>query len=664
MSDPYGQPSSPVPPPPPSSGGGFGRPEWSAPGGAGAPPAPAGFGGPADYPQGPPTFGSGPAGPSGGFEPGPTGGGGSPGPRRWLIPAIIALLIGGGVGLYFLTQGDDDEDAGPPAPTAPGPVTSAPAGQDSPTLTMPELGSLPNIDFTVPDITIPDLTFPSVNMPAGAPVPEPTQEPTGLGSDPALDALAQSCYDGDMKACDDLYDQADVDSAYETYGDTCAGRQPTGTLRYCTSSFSGFASPDRLAPPADPAATTTQTTDAVGVQPAMQPIDTTPPEDTTSGDGIPEPTQEPTGLGRDPEMDALAESCYDGDMADCDTLYQQSPVASRYEAYGDSCAGRQPEGTSFYCVDAFGASTTIPTTVTQADRLGDDPTLDALAVDCYDGDMQACDDLFMTSPSDSEYETYGDTCAGRQPAGGPRYCVDAFGSDPPPPDGDRPTVGTGGPTDTTGPTESTESTETTDPTSDTISDDGVLPEPTMEPDALGTDPALDALAERCYDGDLSSCDELYLEAVAGSQYEEFGDTCAGRNPDGGIACVVVFADAVTTSSIPDDTAVDVTGPDTTSSDTTNPDVTTPDVTGPDITFPDLTLPGGPTGPIPAGEKPVRLGNDPQLDLLAEDCYGGDMDACDDLYFESPEHSAYETYGDTCGGRQPEGTRRYCSDVFG
>jgi hypothetical protein len=40
-----------------------------------------------------------------------------------------------------------------------------------------------------------------------------------------------------MQACDDLYDAAEAGSDYETYGDTCAGRQPSGTLVDCTETF-------------------------------------------------------------------------------------------------------------------------------------------------------------------------------------------------------------------------------------------------------------------------------------------------------------------------------------------------------------------------------------------------------------------------------------------
>ena len=41
-----------------------------------------------------------------------------------------------------------------------------------------------------------------------------------------------------------------------------------------------------------------------------------------------------------------------------------------------------------------------------------------------------------------------------------------------------------------------------------------------------------------------------------------------------------------------------------------------------------------------------------------------MQACDDLYNESDAGSDYERYGDTCAGRQPEGTFVYCTVSFG
>ena len=42
-----------------------------------------------------------------------------------------------------------------------------------------------------------------------------------------------------MQSCDDLFDGSEAGSDYETYGDTCAGRQPAGTRQYCTITFPG-----------------------------------------------------------------------------------------------------------------------------------------------------------------------------------------------------------------------------------------------------------------------------------------------------------------------------------------------------------------------------------------------------------------------------------------
>jgi hypothetical protein len=72
---------------------------------------------------------------------------------------------------------------------------------------------------------------------SGAALPDATVTPEGLGNVPVLDVLARACYGGDMQSCDDLFDRSDAGSDYETYGDTCAGRQPTGTLAYCTDTF-------------------------------------------------------------------------------------------------------------------------------------------------------------------------------------------------------------------------------------------------------------------------------------------------------------------------------------------------------------------------------------------------------------------------------------------
>ena len=45
-----------------------------------------------------------------------------------------------------------------------------------------------------------------------------------------------------------------------------------------------------------------------------------------------------------------------------------------------------------------------------------------------------------------------------------------------------------------------------------------------------------------------------------------------------------------------------------------------------------------------------FGDDPALDALWSQCEGGDLSGCDELFLVSPIGSAYETFGDTCGGR--------------
>ena len=190
-----------------------------------------------------------------------------------------------------------------------------------------------------PVTTAPPLTVTTSPPPTSAPIPTPgaipppTLEPTGLGTDPSLDALAQSCYDGDMAACDDLWRGSEVGSDYRNFGDTCAGRQPANSGSWCEDAF-----------PVDGTAPTTNTLAA-----------TTVPGPTTSS-AIPPATQQPTGLGDDPTLDGLARLCFDGDMQACDELFDFAPIGSDYRSYGDTCAGRQEPGTFNYCHVVFPAS--------------------------------------------------------------------------------------------------------------------------------------------------------------------------------------------------------------------------------------------------------------------------------------------------------------------
>ncbi|MBA3289219.1 MAG: hypothetical protein H0U21_14590 [Acidimicrobiia bacterium] len=72
---------------------------------------------------------------------------------------------------------------------------------------------------------------------APADLPAATRTPDGLGDDDELDALARRCYEGDMRSCDRLWEDAEQGTEYLDYGDTCAGRQPAATQAYCVNTF-------------------------------------------------------------------------------------------------------------------------------------------------------------------------------------------------------------------------------------------------------------------------------------------------------------------------------------------------------------------------------------------------------------------------------------------
>ncbi|WP_051515573.1 hypothetical protein [Candidatus Blastococcus massiliensis] len=74
---------------------------------------------------------------------------------------------------------------------------------------------------------------------SGSSLPEATSEPDGLGNDPELDSFAWDCHDGDMQACDDLFQFSPEGAAYELYGGTCAGRQSNSLAHeeYCVDAF-------------------------------------------------------------------------------------------------------------------------------------------------------------------------------------------------------------------------------------------------------------------------------------------------------------------------------------------------------------------------------------------------------------------------------------------
>jgi hypothetical protein len=63
------------------------------------------------------------------------------------------------------------------------------------------------------------------------------------------------------------------------------------------------------------------------------------------------------------------------------------------------------------------------------------------------------------------------------------------------------------------------------------------PSPSVDPFSYGDDPVLDALWDDCEAGNMQACDDLYDQSVAGSDYDEFADTCGFRQDAGtGLLC--------------------------------------------------------------------------------------------------------------------------------
>lgn len=163
----------------------------------------------------------------------------------------------------------------------------------------------------------------------------------------------------------------------------------------------------------------TATTTPVGADTVLVPQTAPPPE-------VPEGEDPSALLGEAPELDALAEACFEGDLFACDTLFLRTEVGSDLEAYAQTCGGRIERHSG-----GPGCAARFDTPEPDAEapgELGDDAELDALAADCFGGDIGACDDLYLRSPVDSPYETYGATCGGRLALPSDGGCESQFGA--------------------------------------------------------------------------------------------------------------------------------------------------------------------------------------------------------------------------------------------
>jgi hypothetical protein len=113
-------------------------------------------------------------------------------------------------------------------------------------------------------------------------------------------------------------------------------------------------------------------------------------------------------------------------------------------------------------------------------------------------------------------------------------------------------------------------------------------------------------ADACFNGDASSCDSLFFSTNVGTVAEAYGASCGGR--------------------LADEDKVEGTCSEL-------------------ITAPD--------------EPPAGITDTAN----AQACFGGDMNACDDLFRGAADDSPDKRYGALCGERIPN-TSAFCVDIFG
>jgi hypothetical protein len=118
--------------------------------------------------------------------------------------------------------------------------------------------------------------------------------------------------------------------------------------------------------------------------------------------------------GSDSDFDLLAADCYLANFESCDQLYLETPAGSGYEAYGGTCGGRLEVSINADCLNAGDfAEQAGSYPASSISEFGTDAAFDELALGCEEGDLEACDDLYLQTPVDSGYEEYGSTCGAR-----------------------------------------------------------------------------------------------------------------------------------------------------------------------------------------------------------------------------------------------------------
>jgi hypothetical protein len=123
---------------------------------------------------------------------------------------------------------------------------------------------------------------------------------------------------------------------------------------------------------------------------------------------------DPATAGVEPGFEQNIDLCFRGLMVACDDIFfgengqTAAPEGSTARGYAGSCGGRLEFNNDTVRCDEniFAASTFDASAFT-------DPSFEALAQGCFDGDMASCDTLFQQTGVGTPEEAYGDTCGGR-----------------------------------------------------------------------------------------------------------------------------------------------------------------------------------------------------------------------------------------------------------
>ncbi len=248
------------------------------------------------------------------------------------------------------------------------------------------------------------------------------------GDDAALDALYDACESGDLAACDELFLVSPFGSDYETFALSCGDSRSDPAYGTCGLQEEFDDEVDAEAAEAQAQA------DAEAAEAQAQ--------------------ADAEAAESDAEVAGLVEGCDGGSMSDCDELGLIADFGTdAYDSF-ETCGGRYP--------DAYGDC---------VDREAEATSLEQLVEECQSGNMQACDDVSLEAPYDSEQYEIGESCGG--------FYENSFGC-------------------TEAEEESTE---------------------------------LQGYYDDCADGDMAACDNAWIYAPSGSDIADFGESCGGRYED-------------------------------------------------------------------------------------------------------------------------------------